>query len=332
MVRILLALLAFASFAGAQSHPSWWNYASPGATALVGIDWQSVRASPFAEPIDAELGDLGFPDLPCLRNARQIIVSSPDLLGLLSGNFSGPALHEQAAKKGFKAMTYRGIDMWFAGEKDGLSIARVTDQLILIGDPKTIEMAVDRGMSDSRNYSPLLARAAKFAQKDLWVVSSQLPDALADRFVPLDTPAQSFEGWLSVRNGIEVEGVLIAGSEQEANASANRLRAMVPNLPAIARRLEVSVDQDSITLSLGATREEVTAALRGPAPVAAPVETIRVETPDRVEQIPVETVEKIVVPKPVAKVVEKPLVIRIVGLDDGPKEIVLPVKPDKPDW
>ena len=61
MVRVPLVFLAAAALAAAQSHPSWWTYASPEATALVGIDLETVRATPFAEPIEAELwGDLGF--------------------------------------------------------------------------------------------------------------------------------------------------------------------------------------------------------------------------------------------------------------------------------
>ena len=195
IVRIPLAFLACAALATAQSHPSWWTYASPDATALVGIEWQSVRTSPFAEPIEAELwGDLGFPELPCLHNARQILISSPEFLAFASGNFSGTALRDQAAQKRMKAMTYRDVDMWFSTEKGVLSIARFSDQLVMIGDPKTLQAAVDRSMTDSRNHSPLLARAAQFAQKDLWVVASQLPDDLAGRFVPLDTEARGFEG------------------------------------------------------------------------------------------------------------------------------------------
>jgi hypothetical protein len=350
--------LACAALAAGQSHPSWWTYASPTATALVGVDWQAVRASPFAEPIEAELwGDLGFPDLACVHRARQILVSSPELLALASGSFPGTAVHEQAAKKGFKPMTYRGIDMWFATEKGVLSIARMNDQLLMIGEPKTLEMAVDRsitdskkGVSDPKNYSSLLSRAAKFAQKDLWVVASQLPDELANRFVPLETEAQSFEGSLSVRNGLELDAVLTARSEQEANASADKLRTSVPTLPAIARALQVTVDGDSILLALAATREQVVAALRGSDPVAAPVETIKVEAPGQVTQVIVDksdepapviiekarviteiAVEK-PVEKPVEKVPEKPQIIHIVGLDDGPREIVLPgVKPEKKD-
>ncbi|HEV1284730.1 MAG TPA: hypothetical protein VNU44_05445 [Bryobacteraceae bacterium] len=330
MVRVPLAFLLVVAFASAQSHPSWWTYASPEATALVGIDWQDVRTSPFADPIEAELwGDLGFPDLPCLHNARQILISSPELLALASGNFPVAALRDQAAKRGLKAMTYRNIDMWFATEKGALSIARFSDQLVIIGDAKALQAAVDRSMSDSKNYSPLLARAAQFAQKDLWVVASQLPDDLANRFVPLDTEAQSFEGSVSVRNGLEMEAVLSAASAQQATASAEKLRKAVPALPAIARGLQVTAEDDAIFLSLAASREQIVAALRGPDPVPAPVETIRMETPKGVEQIVIEKPEP---PKPLAvaveKPVEKPQVIRIFGLDDGPREIVLP-KPEK---
>lgn len=355
-MRAPLALLATAAFAAAQSHPSWWTYASPNATALVGIDWQAVRASPFAEPIEAELwGDLGFPEIPCLHAARQIVISSPELLALASGNFSAAAVRDQMAKKSFKPMTYRGIDMWFAIEKGALSVARVNDQLLMIGEPKTLEITIDLSMRDAKNYSALLARAAKFAQKDLWVVSSQLPDDLANRFVPLDADAQSFEGSVSVRGGLELEAVLESRSAQEAEASANKLRNALPGLPAIVRGLQVTVEEDTVLLALSATREQVVAALRTADPVAPPPETIKVETPWRVEQVAVEkpepppvvvekvekaveksvekpvekAVEKIVVPAPAEKP-EKPQVIRIVGLDDGPREIVLPVvKPEK---
>lgn len=337
-MKVSLAFLLCSALGAAQSHPSWWTNASPEATALVGIDWQSVRTSPFADPVEAELwGDLGFPDLPCLRNARQILISSPELLALASGNFPAAAMSDQAAKKALRAMTYRGIDMWFATEKGALSIARFSDQLVMIGDPKALQSAVDRAMSDSKDYSPLLARAAQFAQKDLWVVSSQLPDDLANRFVPLDTEAQSFAGSVSVRNGLKMEAVLSAGSERQATATVGKLRQSVPTLPLIARGLQVSAEDDAVYLSLAASREQVIAALRGPDPAPVPVETIRIETPKGIEQVAIEKPEPqkpvaVVVEKPVEKLVEKPVekpqVIRIFGLDSGPREIVLP-KPEK---
>jgi len=338
MVRVRLAFLGFAALAAAQSHPTWWNLASPGATALVGVDWQTVRASPFAEPVEAELwGDLGFPDLACLHQARQIVISSPDLLAMASGNFSGRALSDQAMNLKMKPMTYRNIDMWFASAKGALSIARMTDQLVLIGEPKALEMAVDRSIADRRDYAPLLARAAKFSQKDLWVVSSRLPDDLASRFVPLDTEARGFEGSLTVRGGLSLEASLTTGSEDEANASAEKLAKAVPGFPAIARGLEISLDEATIELALTVSKEQVIASLRGqeqPGAAAPPSETIPVQTPVRVERVIVEKIEPpkpvVAAAKPVEKPAEKPQIIRIVGLDEGPKEIVLPpVKPER---
>lgn len=332
IVRVPLVFLAFAAYATAQSHPSWWSYSSPAATALVGIEWQSVRTSPFADAIEAELwGDLGFPDLPCVHYTRQFVISSPELLALASGNFSAGSheddLRDQAAKKSFKAMTYRGIDMWFASEKGVLSMARWNDQLIMIGDPKTLQEAVDRSMDDSRNYSPLLARAALFNRNDLWVVSSRLPDALANRFVPLDTEARGFEGSVLLHNGLDLNATVSAGSEQRANASAAKLRQAIPGFPMIARGLQVTVEGESVMLTLAATREQVTAAMRGPEPIAAPVGRIKVETPSHIEYVAVEKPEP---SKAVERVPEKPQVIRILGLDDGPREIVLPpAKPEK---
>lgn len=299
----------------------------------------------------AELwGDLGFPDLPCLHNSRQFLVSSPELLALASGNFPAPALNDQAARKQMKPMTYRGIDMWFAADKSMLSIARVNDQLLVLGSPKTLQAAVDHSLDDSKNYSPLLARAAPFAQKDLWVVSVHLPDDLANRFVPLDTESGSFEGSLMVRNGLELEATMAAGSEQQAAATADSLRKAVPTWPALVRGMEVTTEDGWVMLALSASREQVLASLRAPASAPAPAPTVRVETPKHVEQVAVAPPEP---PKPapappaqipVTKVAErvaerapekvpdkapeKPQVIRIVGLDEGPREIVLP-KPEK---
>jgi hypothetical protein len=99
--------------------------------------------------------------------------------------------------------------------------------------------------------------------------------------------------------------------------------------------LQVTVEEESVRLALVATREQVIAALRRPDKVAPPPETIKVETPVGVQQVTVEHLEAPTpeAPKPVVvevKTPEKPKVIRIVGLDDGPKEISFPAaKPEK---
>ena len=173
-------------------------------------------------------------------------------------------------------------------EKGGLSLARFSDQLLMIGEPKTLQAAVDRRMRDSKNYSPLLARAAQFAGKTCGWSSSRLPDELASRFVPLEMDAKSFAGSLSVRNGLELEAVLAVGSEQQATASAEKLKQSIPTMPGIARGLEVSTEDGGCCSSC----RQQGASSRGaagpePAAPAAPVETIKVETPKQVERVAV---------------------------------------------
>src|ERR1700751_4722642 len=104
-----------AALAAAESHPSWWNFASPEATALVGVQWENLRQSVFGEAVGMELsssGSLGFPDLPCLQESRQILISSPALLAMATGLFPPGTLREQAANKGLKHASYSGFDMW----------------------------------------------------------------------------------------------------------------------------------------------------------------------------------------------------------------------------
>src|SRR5262249_56080793 len=87
-VPILLWILLGAGLAAAESHPSWWGLASPDATAIVGIRWEALERSAFGPAIEAELsGSLGFPQLPILRQARQILISSPGLVALATGPF-----------------------------------------------------------------------------------------------------------------------------------------------------------------------------------------------------------------------------------------------------
>jgi hypothetical protein len=315
-VRLVTLILA-AVIASAESHPSWWTLAEPEATALVGIQWDTLRDSPFGDAVRSELsGDnLGFPDVAMLRDAKQMLISSPAVLAILSGNFPVEVLHEQAASKGLKSGNYRGIELFISPGKNTLSIAQLTDQLLLVGLHKTLERAIDRSLAETgRRYSPLLPHAARIAQgKDLWVVATQLPDPLASLFVPLEAEAQGFEGAVSVRDGVQLEATLDAGSPGQADAVGENLRQSIPSLPPIARAMRVTVESRTVLLDLQVTRDQLIAAMQpaelpAPKPMSAPVKELVVEEP----------------------VPTGPQVIRIFGLDEGTREIVLPPLPKKP--
>lgn len=328
---LILGMLA-ANIVAAQSHPGWWTYASPDATALVGIDWRSLRTSPFAEAVREELGTdgLGFPALDCLDQSTQILVSSPALLAVASGSFTAPVLGQQAAAKGFRAASYKNVNVWIAAQPAVLSIALMSPQIVLLGSRKTLEGAIDRATdlaaedgetarASKRKYSPLLARAAQFARNtDIWVVSSRLPDPLASRFIPLEVETVGFEGWVSAQNGLRLDAVLSASSKEEALVLAEHMRGSFSNLTSLAHGIEVRVDGDQVGLSLAATAEQFNASLKNtPPPVAAPV-----APPTELASLAAAPVA--VAPPPEEEKPKLPQVIRIVGLDQGPVEIPFP--------
>lgn len=273
---------------------------------MVGIRWDHLRSSPFAGAIEGELsGDLGFPALDCVKEARQILVSSPALLAIAEGDFPEATLREQAIQKGLKRMVYRDFEIWVTPGRDTLSIAHMSDQLVMLGHVADLKGAIDRSLLEDadRRYSPLLARAARYSQDDLWVVAAGLPDPLAGRFVPIDAEAEGFEGGVSLQGGLSLGAVLSASSEEAATALAETLKQMVLSLPPVARGIQVVIAQNDVTLALGLTSEQLAAGLRSSAPAVA-----------KAEPKP----EPLAAPKP-----SGPQMIRIFGLDGGPREIVM---------
>ncbi|HEY2844283.1 MAG TPA: hypothetical protein VGJ09_11560 [Bryobacteraceae bacterium] len=291
--------------ASAESHPAWWRWASPEATALVGIQWDHVRSSPFAAAVQGEMsgeGGLGFPQLDCLKNARQILISAPALLAIAAGDFPAAALRDQVLRTGAKRALYHEIEIWVVPGKDTLSIARISDQLMLIGRVKNLQDAIDRSLLEQTEqaYSPLLARAARYSQHDLWVVAARLPDPLAEHFVPFDAEADGFEGGISLEGGLRMSAVFNVQNDETAAQLADELQQAIQMQPAMLRGIQVAIEQNNVILELAVSKQQLAAALRSsePTPVA-----------------------EIAKPQPAKP--SGPQVIRIYGLDDGPREIVV---------
>lgn len=339
IVRPFLLIAITAAVACAESHPTWWTYASPEATALVGIQWNNLRHSPFAAAVDAEIsstGPLAFPDLACLKQAREIVISSPPLLAAEAGTFPAALVKDQAQQLGLRRTVYRGLTLWLPEKASGLGVAQVSEQLLLVGTQNALKDSIDRSLLETgRMYSPLLPKAARFAQTgDLWVVAANLPDPLASLFVPLDVipsdaEASEFLGQVSVRNGLAVEGSFDAGSPEAAAKLAKELRERAPSFPPVARGLETATAQNRVTIALQVTTEQLSAALHPvPAP-AAPVATNQIAN-QRAALIPAPAVATPQAPASAPVTFEithvessQPQIIRIFGLDEGPREIVL---------
>jgi len=297
--------------ASGESHPSWWRYASPEATALVGIQWEHLRSSPFGGAISGELSGadgLGFPDLDCLKQARQIVISSPVLLAMATGDFSDATVREQAIPKGLKRVVYHDVEIWVTPGKETLSIARMSDQLVLLARLRNLQDAIDRSLLEEakRGFSPLLARAARYSHDDLWVVATRLPDPLAERFIPIDAEAEGFEGGVSLEAGLKLRAVFATASEEAANQLVDSMKETLVSLPLATRGIELRIDQNNVTLSMAVSEAQLAAGLKTSAPVVAKAEP------------KVEPKTEPVTAKPAG-----PQMIRIYGLDEGPRVIVV---------
>ena len=297
--------------ASAESHPAWWRYASPEATALVGIQWEHLWSSPFGGAISGELSGadgLGFPDLDCLKRARQIVISSPVLLAMATGDFTEATVREQAIGKGLKRAVYHDVEIWVTPGKETLSIARMSDQLVLLAKLKNLQYAIDRSLLEEakRGFSPLLAKAARYSQDDLWVVANSLPDVLAERFIPINAEAEGFEGGVSFQGGLNLKAVFATSSEEAANHLVGAMKETLVSLPLATRGIELRIDQTNVTLSMAVSEAQLAAGLKQSEPAVANA-TAKVE------------------PKmePVTAKPAGPQVIRIYGLDEGPRAIVM---------
>jgi hypothetical protein len=335
-VKPLFLFALSITMASAESHPTWWMYASPEATALVGIHWDNLRSSPFGAAVAEELastGPLAFPDLDCLRHAREIVISAPDLLAAEAGTFPAAIVSEQSQRAGMHRILYRGVTLWITDKPTALGVAQISEQLVLVGTRKTLQSAIDRSMVETgRQYSGLLPRAARFSQTgDLWVVAQKLPDPLASLFVPLDAEAWGFEGQVSVRDGLTVEAFFDAKSFDAAAEIASDLREQAPTFPPIARGLQASSEHGKVSIQLLVSQDELSAALHPAPPKPSPQSTasgsaaVAKVAPAALPATPAPVA--VVVPPPPEPKPTGPQIIRIIGLDDGPREIRLPPVP-----
>lgn len=377
--------------AAAQSHPGWWTVVPPESRSLVGIEWVNLRESLFGDALRGELstaGGIALPNLPCLMNSHDFLLASPPLLAAANGGCSPATLRTEAPGQGLKLTTYRGFDLWIAltlsalspgasaslspgasaslsTGASALSVCQFNERVVLIGSVKSLRAAIDRSLAETRTYSPLLIQGARLAHtRDLWAVSTELPDALASIFIPLDVTdgnVRNFEGGITLRDGLDLGAILDAGSEAAATQFAASIRKSIPQFPKVVKGLQIATSGSSVTLALQVPNDALQASLRKPdAEIASPIEppvaftgppapkalgarpalkglaappapaaTPAVPAP-RPAPLPAApsapTVPASTAALPPGPAKAEPQIIRIYGLDGGPREIVLPPK------
>jgi hypothetical protein len=217
------------------------------------------------------------------------------------------------------------VTLWLPQQADKLGVAQISEQLVLVGARKTLETAIDGGLSETgRPHSQFLIRAEFLSQTgDLWVAAVKLPDPLAGLFVPLDAAASEFLGQVSVRDGLVVQASFDAGSEGAAAKFLRQLREKAPSFPEVARGIEAAADHSRVTIALQVNSEDLMVALHSdpaPEPAHSPAPAAGIEIAAAHEQPPTPVRFEITHVE-----ASQPQIIRIFNLEEGTRETVLPL-------
>jgi hypothetical protein len=340
---LLIALLAPAT-AECQSDPALWRFVYPDAKALISINWQRIRQSPaFAELREKLLNGKLSPAMPGIElvdDVDRVLISSPSnpttgdaaakpaeplVLIAVHGHFDGPKVRQFFTRLGAKPQAYNSFQVYRPQGKARQHMAYVLfdAETILFGDAPSIFATLDRNQfgPPAPQSSPIIARAAQMETAyEFWLVMSE-PDLLtSDRWVgflpgvDLAADAQEFEAGVNLRSGLtaditvrfasEVSAKQVVTEMTKAIAAASKDKSAEPEVRDIAKKLKLIADGPAAKISLHLNPQELEQSAQAFAAGRKAAVAASAALP---------------VPVPA-----KPGVIRIEGLDDGPREIPYP--------
>jgi hypothetical protein len=350
-----MALLAPA-VAECQSDPAPWRFVYPNAKALISINWQRIRQSPTGAMIRDQWLNAGLaaaiPGSELADQVDRVVISSPGneaikdtgadtaveptqapMLIAVFGHFDAAKVRKLFMRRGAKPQTYNSFQVYRPQGADAKDTAYVLFDggTILFGDAPSLFAALDRNQFGAPTPEPgsIVARGVEMdTNYDLWLVITS-PDIMSnDRLAELfhggewASDAQAFEAGVHLRTGLMADVTVHFASEEAAKqvvTEMTRLAAIAardktaPQMQDIARKLKFSSDRSAAKITLRLTSQELEKSVQAfAAGHLAPVKSEEAHS------------EKAVPPAPVPPVPGKPGVIRIEGLDDGPREIPFP--------
>ena len=349
---VLLVLLA-PIVANGQSDPALWRFVYPDAKTLISIDWGRIRQSQTGALIRdwflarKRAPALEIAGLELLNDVDRIVISSPGnnspdeaeptrILIAIYGRFEPAKLREVFTRFGAKPQAYNAFQVYRPQGKQAKDMAYVMfdGETILFGDATSIFAALDRNQfgPPPANSSSMLARAAQMeAAYDLWVITDATEilenDSVAALFRGGEwaTQALGFEAGVNLRAGLAADITVRFSSDAKAKRMTGEL-TRVMNLVAkdkntgaavqdIARKLKFTADGSATRISLHLAEQEVEKSAQ------AFMESHRDSGQMAAQPGPNAGPEPVLTPVPIPA---KHSVIRIEGLDDGPREIPYP--------
>jgi hypothetical protein len=341
--------------ASGQSDPAPWRFVYPNAKILISINWQRIRQSPAGAMIRDKWLNPGLvaaiPGIELLDQVDRVVISSPGnettnetneetetgpavepaqapMLIAVDGHFDAAKVRQLFSRIGAKPQAYNSFQVYRPQHKDAKDIAYVLFDAgtILFGDAPSLFAALDRNRFGAPASQPgsIVAQGAEMdANYDLWLVITS-PDSMSngrlaglfreDEWAP---DAQAFQAGVRLGSGLMADVIVRFPSEEAAKRvvmEMTRLTAIAakdkaePQMQDIARKLKFSSDGSAAKISLRLTPRELEKSAQAFAAARPASVSEKVAGP----------------PAAVAPAPVKPGIIRIEGLDDGPREIPFP--------
>jgi hypothetical protein len=359
---LVFAALLSPIVAAGQSEPAMWRFVHPNAQALISIDWARIRQSPAGAMIRETWLTSGalpaVPGLELLNDIDRVLVSSPGnispdestqqpVLIAIHGHFDPAEVRQIFIRFGAKPQSYNSFQVYRPQRKDqrkdkkdaqrndakDMAFLLFDPDTILFGDSKSIFLTLDRNQfgPPPQAAGSLLARAAAMDPNyDLWVIMDAFEIMSSDSVAALlrggewASEAQSFEAGVNLRAGLAADITVRFSSDDVAKRVTTEL-TRVMNMAArdhrsgaqmqeIARKLKFGSDGSAAKISLRLTEQELEKSAQA---FAAGLKAAQ-SAGDAAS-----TSDAAPAPATVPSVA-KSAVIRIEGLDEGPREIPYP--------
>ncbi len=343
----LLALGLIPALAIGQTEASPWRFIAPDSNALLSVDWGRIRTSHIGKLLREKWIDgAGVPGTEFLDAVDdRFIISSPGknsddpnaemgLLVVVSGHFDLAKVRTTLAQYRVKPQQYNSFQVYRPQGKDPKDWAFVLfdSRTILMGDSRSIFACLDRTAFPAAEppAGSLVARVADMdSTYDVWAIVNTPGAFGTDRLTALlrgsdqDTGAQGLEFGLSLRDGLAADYTMLLGSNAMAKQMAAELSRIVklavkdklgePALMDLEKKMKFTAQGSLAKVTVRLTSQE----LEKNAQLFAATHKTPVQP--AASLAPVRPVVKAGPAPPPAPPEKK--VIRIEGLDGGPREI-----------
>jgi len=338
-MRVLFGFLFAALSLGAGSFDGLWRYAHPDAQFLCGVEWNSISGSEVAKTLQAELtgGKSSFHGLEFVKQLDRVLISSPgkqewpgvnrpaaaSLLMVIQGKFDWTVLRKKTTIKRYKTVE------WLVPKdaSEEMQIGVMNPETLLLGDRRSLTGAIDRGLdSNAANRGSLFDSAAGVSATDpLWfTVTSPATLTHAQGFAAkFANDIRQISGGVQFRDGLNLHVDLKTDQPRQAAKLLATIQAMMtlqlaaangPGPASLLHQIKAAQTGASVQLALAMTTGEIQQMLKsvkGGLSSGAWMSAAANFNPSQTRSTlsPAHT-------KPPEK-----QVIKIVGLDSGPREI-----------